>query len=85
MDLGGLGTFGWAFGLQRLKKQSLYHEILLLQKFNDRRGKVLKSIKTQPPTSKKSVFFSFLIVSDCMVYPDSKFLIFFNIKNLGSG
>jgi hypothetical protein len=31
------GTFGMAFVPQRLKNQSLYHEILLLQKFNDRR------------------------------------------------
>ena len=34
--------FGRAFGLQRLKNQSLYHEIIILQKFNSISGKVLK-------------------------------------------
>ena len=38
---------------QRLKNHSLYHEILLLQKFNDISGKVLKP-KKQPPTSEKN-------------------------------
>ena len=37
-----VGTFGRASGLQRLKNQLLYHEILLLQKFNDIMGKVIK-------------------------------------------
>ena len=47
---------------QRLINQSLYHEILLLQKFNDLLGKVLKPKKIQPPTSKKKLrpFFIFL-------------------------
>ena len=47
----------WYFGRVlvplRLKNQSLYHKILLLQKFNDISGKVLKPKKIQPPTSKK--------------------------------
>ena len=70
--------FGRASVPQSLKNQSLYHKILLLQKFNDRRGKVLKSKTNQPATSEKKMrpFFSFLIVSDCMVYPELKFLIF---------
>ena len=38
---------------QRLKNQSLYHEILLLQKLNYMSGKVLKPKKKQPPTSEK--------------------------------
>ena len=40
-----LGTFGRASVPQRLKNQSLYHEILPLQKFNDISGKVLKPKK----------------------------------------
>ena len=48
----------WYFGRVlvplRLKNQSLYHKILLLQKFNDISGKVLKPKKIQPPTSKKN-------------------------------
>ena len=47
----------WYFGRVlvplRLKNQSLYHKIVLLQKFNDISGKVLKPKKIQPPTSKK--------------------------------
>jgi hypothetical protein len=39
---------------QRLINQSLFHEILLLQKFNEIRGKVLKPKKNQPPTSEKN-------------------------------
>ena len=47
---------------QRLKNQLLYHEILLLQKFNDISGKVLKPKKNQPPTSenKNEAVFYFL-------------------------
>ena len=61
-----VSTYGKADVLQRLKNQSFYHEILLLQKFNDRRGKVLelkrkKEKEKQPPTSEKketiSLFF----------------------------
>ena len=37
-----IGTFGRADVLQRLIDQSLYQEILLLQKFNDILVKVLK-------------------------------------------
>jgi hypothetical protein len=48
-----LGTFGRAVVFQRLINQSFYQEILLLQKFNDIGGKVLKPKKIQPPTSKK--------------------------------
>ena len=32
----------WAFGLQRLENQSLYHEMLLLQKFSGIGGQVLE-------------------------------------------
>ena len=60
-----LGTFGRASVPQRLINQSLYQEMLLLQKFNDIGGKVLKPKKIQPPTSKKKIeavfhFFIFL-------------------------
>jgi hypothetical protein len=48
-----LGTFGRASVPQRLINQSLYQEMLLLKKFNDIGGKVLKPKKIQPPTSKK--------------------------------
>ena len=40
-----IGTFGSTVVPQRLKNQSLYHEILLLQKFTDISGKVLKPKK----------------------------------------
>ena len=56
---GNLNTIGgrWYFGRVlvplRLKNQSLYHKILLLQKFNYPLGKVLKPKKIQPPTSEK--------------------------------
>ena len=45
-----LGTFGRASVPQRLLNQSLYQEMLLLQKFNDISGKVLKpkKISLQP-------------------------------------
>ena len=48
-------------GPQRLINQSLYQEILLLQKFNDILGKVLKPKRNQPPTSEKNeaVFYLF--------------------------
>ena len=42
IDIGGRWYFDRAFGLQRLKNQSLYDKILFLQKFNDTLGKVLK-------------------------------------------
>ena len=58
-NIGGLGTFGRVFSLQRLKNQSLYHEILLLQKFNDTGGKVLKPKKISlQPQKKMRPFFS---------------------------
>ena len=53
----------------------LYHEILLLQKYNDVLGKVLK-----PQKKEIRLFFSFLIVSNCMVYPDPKLLIPFKYQ-----
>ena len=49
--IGGPWYFDRAFGLQRLTNQSLYNKILLLQKFNDIGGKVLKPKKIQTPTS----------------------------------
>jgi hypothetical protein len=45
--------FDRAVVFQRLINQSFYQEILLLQKFDDIGGKVLKPKKVQPPTSKK--------------------------------
>ena len=39
--------------LKGSKNQALYHEILLLQKFNDILGKVLKPKKNQPSSSEK--------------------------------
>ena len=42
----------------RLKNQSLYHKILLLQKFNDKWGKVLKpkKISLQPQKKNEAVY-----------------------------
>ena len=51
--IGGPWYFDRAVVFQRLINQSCYQEILLLQKFNDLLGKVLKPKKIQPPTSKK--------------------------------
>ena len=53
--------FDRAVVFQRLINQSLFQEMLLLQKFNDIGGKVLKPKKIQPPTSKKKLrpFFIF--------------------------
>ena len=53
----------------------LCHEILLLQKYNDVLRKVLK-----PQKKEIRLFFSFLIVSNCMVYPDPKLLIPFKYQ-----
>ena len=61
-----LGSFGRASVPQRLKKQSLYHEILLLQKFNDI-FKVLKPKKNQPPTSEKMRLFGVIF---CDIWGD---------------
>ena len=55
--------------LQKLKNQSLYHEILLKKTLMTEEGRFSKK---QPQTGS---FLSILIVSDCMVYPDHKFLI----------
>ena len=52
--IGGPWYFGRVLVPQRLINQSLYQEIILLQKFNDILGKVLKPKKTQPPTSEKN-------------------------------
>ena len=41
-NIGGRWYYDRAFGLQRLKNESLYNKILLLQKFNDTLGQVLK-------------------------------------------
>ena len=46
---------------QRLINQSLYQEILLLQKFNAISGKVLKPQKNQPPTSENETVFIFCL------------------------
>ena len=51
--IGGPWYYDRAVVFQRLINQSFYQEILLLQKFNDIGGKVLKPKKIQPPTSKK--------------------------------
>ena len=48
-----VGTFGRASVHQRLKNQSLYHEILLLQKFNDISGKVLSQGKKSASNKRK--------------------------------
>ena len=59
--IGAAWYFGRVLVPQRLLNQSLYQEMLLLQKFNDISGKVLKSKKIQPPTLKKKLrpFFIF--------------------------
>ena len=60
--IGGPWYFDRAVVPQRLINQSLYQEILLLQKFIDISGKVLKLKKIQPPTSEKkneAVFYFF--------------------------
>ena len=48
-----LGTFGRADVPQRLINQSLYQEIILLQKFSDISGKVLKPKKKSASNLKK--------------------------------
>ena len=57
--IAGPWYFGRVLAPQRLINLSLYHEILLLQKFNDILGKVLKPKKIQPLTSKKMRLFLF--------------------------
>ena len=70
----------WYFGRvrvpQRLINLSLYHEILLLQKFNDTGGKVLKpkKISLQPQEKNEAVYVA-------VVYQDPKFLIFQKLHN----
>ena len=64
MNLEHLNTIGacWYFERVlvplRLKNQSLYHKILLLQKFNDKWGKVLKpkKISLQPQKKNEAVY-----------------------------
>ena len=60
--LGGPWYFDRAVVFQRLINQSFYQEILLLQKFNDIEGKVLKAkkISLQPQKNKMRPFFIFL-------------------------
>ena len=62
--IGGRWYFDRAFVPQRLKNQSLYNKILLLQKFNYTLGKVLKPKKNQPPTSEKNE--AIFLVFDCV-------------------
>jgi hypothetical protein len=58
--IGGRWYFDRAFVTQRLKNQSLYNKILLLQKFNNTLGKVLKPKKISlQPQKKMRPFFSF--------------------------
>ena len=61
-----LGTFGRAVVTHRLINQSLYQEMLLLQKFNDFRGKVLKPKKNSASNLKKqneAVFYFFIFLN----------------------
>jgi len=52
----GFGTWSKSiiFMVKTFAVQSLYQEIILLQKFIDISGKVLKPKKIQPPTSKEN-------------------------------
>ena len=59
--IGGPWYFGRVLVPLRLKNQSLYHKILLLQKLNDLLGKVLKPKKIQPSTSKKKLRTFFIL------------------------
>ena len=81
--IGGRWYFGRVLVPLKLKNQSLYHKILLLQKFNDTGGKVLKPKKISLHPQKKNE-----AVSDCVwlclmavVYQDPKFLIFQKLHN----
>ena len=60
--IGGPWYFDRAVVFQRLINQSFYQEILLLQKFNDIGGKVLKPKKNSASNLKKKLrpFFIFL-------------------------
>ena len=49
-NIGGRWYFDRDFGLQRLKNQSLYDKILLLQKFNDTLWKVLNTLSSASDT-----------------------------------
>ena len=60
MSIGSHWYFDRVFGLQRLKNQSLYNKSLLLQKFTDILGKVLKPKKNPPPTSEKKMRLFFI-------------------------
>ena len=62
--IAGAWYFGRVLVPQRLINLSLYHEILLLQKFNDTGGKVLKpkKISLQPQKKMRPC----MIVSDCV-------------------
>ena len=67
----------------RLKNQSLYHKILLLQKFNDKWGKVLKpkKISLQPQKKNEAVYDCVWLCLMAVVYQDPKFLIFQKLHN----
>ena len=56
--IAGAWYFGRVLVPQRLINLSLYHEILLLQKFNDTGGKVLKpkKISLQPQKKNEAVY-----------------------------
>ena len=77
----------WYFGRvlvpQRLINLSLYHEILLLQKFNDISGKVLKpkKISLQPQKKNEAVYDCVWLCLMAVVYQDPKFLIFQKLHN----
>ena len=61
--IGGPWYFGRVLVPQRLINQSFYQEILLLQKFNDIGGKVLKpkKISLQPQKKKMRLFLVFIV------------------------
>ena len=64
--IGGPWYFDRAVVFQRLINQSLYQKMLLLQKFNDIGGKVLKPTKfsLQPQKKKNEAVFHFFIFLD---------------------
>ena len=62
---------------QRLIKLSLYHEILLLQKFNFTSwGRFWNKKNSLQPQKKMRPFFRFWLCLIAVVYPDPKFWIF---------
>ena len=75
--------FGRVVVPQRLINLSLYHEIPLLQKFNDTSGKVLKpkKISLQPQKKNEAVYDCVWLCLMAVVYQDPKFLIFQKLHN----